>query len=236
MVWPVTQPASGEARNAATCAISSGRPSRPNGMLRRIALYSCGLSVLRRSQPPPGNSIRAGRNAIDPDTLLGEQRGLGLGVFDDRRLDRAVGRGAGRGGQARDRGDVDDRAGAGAFQERQRRPDRPHGAEEIDIDAGGPAGLVMAGAEAGGVVDQDIDAAERGTGLLDVALNRRAVGEIADRGMRLDAVLGDLSAHLLQRLGAAGADRDRGARLGAGQRDRPPDAAAAAGHHRPLSG
>jgi len=37
MFWPVTQPASGEHRNSATRATSSGRPRRPNGMLRRIA-------------------------------------------------------------------------------------------------------------------------------------------------------------------------------------------------------
>ena len=36
MFWPVTQSASGEHRNSATCATSSGRPSRPNGMLLRM--------------------------------------------------------------------------------------------------------------------------------------------------------------------------------------------------------
>ena len=38
IVWPVTQLASGEARKTTTLATSSGWPSRPNGMLRRIAL------------------------------------------------------------------------------------------------------------------------------------------------------------------------------------------------------
>ena len=32
MVWPVTHDASGEARNSATLATSSGRPMRPNGI------------------------------------------------------------------------------------------------------------------------------------------------------------------------------------------------------------
>ena len=38
MVCPVIQDASGEARNSTTFATSSGCPSRPNGMDRRIAL------------------------------------------------------------------------------------------------------------------------------------------------------------------------------------------------------
>src|SRR5207253_2275840 len=57
IVWPVTQLASGERRNSATRATSSGWPRRPNGIERRIALYSWGLLALCRSQLPPGNSI-----------------------------------------------------------------------------------------------------------------------------------------------------------------------------------
>ena len=38
IVWPVTQEASGEARNSATLATSSGRPMRPNGIEFRTAL------------------------------------------------------------------------------------------------------------------------------------------------------------------------------------------------------
>ena len=99
-----------------------------------------------------------------------------------------------------------------------------------------PAGLVVAGAEARGVVDQDVDAAERLGGRGDIGRERRAVGNVAGRGMRLDTVRGDLVAHRGQRLGAARADRHRRARLGAGQRDRPADPPAAAGDHRPLAG
>ena len=36
-VWPVIQPAQGEARNRAACAISSGVPKRPNGIFASVA-------------------------------------------------------------------------------------------------------------------------------------------------------------------------------------------------------
>src|SRR5207248_7325109 len=90
----------------------------------------------------------------------------------------------------------------------QRRPGRPNGAQEVNVDAGGPAGLVMAGAEAGGIIDQGVDAAERRAGLADVMRHRGRIGEIADGGMRLDPAFGDLAAHPIECLGAAGADRD----------------------------
>ena len=38
MVWPVTQEASGEARNSATLAISSAWPMRPNGIEASVLL------------------------------------------------------------------------------------------------------------------------------------------------------------------------------------------------------
>src|ERR1051326_6089949 len=63
-IWPVTQLASGEARNGPTRATSSGWPSRPNGMPRRIASYRRGLLILARSQVPPGNSIEPGATQL----------------------------------------------------------------------------------------------------------------------------------------------------------------------------
>jgi hypothetical protein len=64
-----------------------------------------------------------------------------------------------------------------------------------------------------GVVDQDVDAAERGGRGRDVARHIRAVGEIAnaDRGMDAATASGDLSG-ILERLGAAGADGTAAAR------------------------
>jgi hypothetical protein len=106
---------------------------------------------------------------------------------------------------------------------------------QIDVEALLPAGLVIGAAEPRGVVYEDVDAAERRGGFRDVAGDLRRLGEVAHRGMRLVPVSGDLVARPRQGLGAAGADRHRGARLGAGQRDRPPDAAAAAAHHHPLA-
>jgi hypothetical protein len=94
----------------------------------------------------------------------------------------------------------------------------------------------MAGAETRRVVDQDIDAAEGRAGLGDIPRDRRRIGKIADCGMRPDPVLLDLGADAVERLGASGTDRNRGSRLGVGERDRPPDASAAAGHHCTLSG
>ena len=53
--------------------------------------------------------------------------------------------------------------------------------------------------------------------------------------MRLVTEGGEFVAHPLERLGTARADRHRGAGLSAGERDRPPDAAASAANHRLLA-
>src|SRR5437660_12829888 len=70
IVWPVTQLASGERRNSATRATSSGWPRRPNGIERKIALYSWGLLALCRSQLPPGNSIDPGQMQLTRTPFL----------------------------------------------------------------------------------------------------------------------------------------------------------------------
>ncbi len=64
MVCPVTQRASGEARNIATSATSSGVPSRPKGLPFRMRLYSAGSSVRRFYQDPPGTSMDPGATAF----------------------------------------------------------------------------------------------------------------------------------------------------------------------------
>src|SRR5437764_5055841 len=92
----------------------------------------------------------------------------------------------------------------------------------------------MASAEAGGIVDEHVDAAEGRAGLGDVTLHRRRIRQVAGRSMYFDPELRDLAADTVQWFGAAGADRDRRSRGGAGERDGPTDAAAAAGHHRPF--
>src|SRR6266446_10132245 len=71
-----------------------------------------------------GKLDRTGCYAVDADPFAGESSGLGQSVFDDRRLDCCVRRGAGRGAEPRDRRDVEDRAGAGFFEVRQCRADR----------------------------------------------------------------------------------------------------------------
>ena len=135
----------------------------------------------------------------------------------------------------RNRRNVDDRAAATFLDMRHGRPDRARRTQQIDIDAALPSCLVIAGAEAGGVAHQDVDAAERLGGRIDIGRQRLQVGHVAGLRMRRDAGCGDRVAHRRETVGAAGADRHRRAGLGETERDRAADAAAAAGDHRPLS-
>ncbi len=124
----------------------------------------------------------------------------------------------------------------GLFEVRQSRADRPHRRQQIDRDADRPSGLVVGRAETRGVVDEDVDPAECGCRLVDIARDRGSVGEIAYGGMGDAAVPGNLLTCGRQPLGAARADRHARTRLGKGKRDRPADAPAAAGDDRTLAG
>src|SRR5690606_14580511 len=126
-----------------------------------------------------GKFDRAGGDAVDADALARKLGRLGAGVLDQGRLHRAVGRGAGARRQTGDRGDVDDRCAGPQGEVRERRPTGAHGAEQVDLDAGRPAGFVVAATEAGGVVDQYVDAAESGDRRPDVAGDAVRIGQVA---------------------------------------------------------
>ena len=236
MFWPVTQLASGEHRNSATCAISSGRPSRPNGMLLRMPAVEVRIVGLGARPGAAGEFDRAGGDAVDPDPLARERRGLGQGVFQDRGLDGAVGRRADRSFEPRNRRDVEDRACLGFFEVGQRRPRRPHRRQQVDRDAGGPSRFVVAGPEPRGIVYENVDAAESVGRFCDVAWDGRGVRKVADCGVSDAAMPGDLVAGSFERFGAARANRHAGAGLGKGKCDRPPDAAAASGDDGAFAG
>src|SRR5947207_651612 len=78
-----------------------------------------------------------------------------------RRLGDAVGGRAHRGVKGRGRRDVDDRAGIRGFEERRRGAGCPHRRLQVDAEALFPAFLVVGAAETRGVVDQDVETAER---------------------------------------------------------------------------
>jgi hypothetical protein len=125
--------------------------------------------------------------------------------------------------------DVDDgRALAAFFQQRQRGVRCAHHRHHVDRQARGPAGLVVAHAETGGVVHQHVDAAERGAGVGDITRHRLRIGQIARRRVRGVSVRGQLGARAFERLAAARTDRHAGAGCGERLRDRAADAATAA--------
>ena len=104
-----------------------------------------------------------------------------------------------------------------------------HGRHHVDVEALGPACLVVGGAKPGRVVDQNIDAAERAGCRRDVGGEGVFVGEIAYGRVRLDTARQDLGRRRVERLTAARADRNRRARISEPERDRSPDTLAAAG-------
>ena len=179
MVWPVIHDASGEARNSTTFATSSGRPSRPNGMERSIALYRFGIVGLAFVPDAAGEFDRARRHAVHADAVLRIHRRLRRRVVDHRGLDRAVGRLPRRCPHRGDRRGVH-HAALGILEERQRGLGGVHDRHHVHRHADRPAGLVVGRAETGCVVDQDVDAAECLRRIGDVAADRRAIGQVAD--------------------------------------------------------
>src|SRR5207244_13658578 len=63
-VTPDIQEARLDERKTTAAATSSAVPSRPKGMLLRMASYLCGLRCLTRSHAPPGNSIEPGATQL----------------------------------------------------------------------------------------------------------------------------------------------------------------------------
>src|SRR4029077_2824853 len=110
-----------------------------------------------------------------------------------------------------------------------------HDRHEVDVDALGPARLVVARAETRRIVDQDVDAAERLRCRRDVGGNGVLVGEIAYASMRLDAVRQDLVHRRVECGLAPGANRNGGAGSREREGNRPPDTPAAAGDYGALT-
>ena len=104
-----------------------------------------------------------------------------------------------------------------------------HDGHDVDRKPGGPAGLVVAHAEARRIVDQHVDAAERRAGFGHVTLHRWTVGQVADRGVRPVAFARRSQCVFFPALRLACADGHAGARRREAKRDRAADAAAAAG-------
>src|SRR5262249_34366001 len=99
-----------------------------------------------------------------------------------------------------------------------------------------PALLIIGRTKTGSVIDQNIDPAECGRSVFDIARDRGFVGKVADGGICGATVPGDLLARFDEPFGAAGTDRNGGTGLGEGKRNRVADAAAAAGDDRALAG
>ena len=209
MFWPVTQLASGETGTARPARPPPGWPSRPNGIAAQDRTVELGVVGLAPRPGAAGKLDRAGGDAVDPDALCARTRGCGPGVFQDRRLDGAVGRRAHRGVKPRDRRDVEDRARPRFFEVGNAARGRPHGRHQVDRDAAAPARLVVGGAEAGGVVDENVDAAEGLGRFRDIARDRSLVGEVADSGMRLGPAA--MSARVASRASAPRAQIDTAA-------------------------
>ncbi len=177
----------------------------------------------------------ARRDRIHPDLFRRQHEGLAHGVVDQGRLHGRVRRRAGAACVSGDRGDIQDHAGAGLLQIRDGRMGRPYRRHNVDVEPGGPAGLVVRRAEARGVVDQDVDAAERGRCGGDIGVDRLLIREVAGDGMRGDTLGRDLLAGSLERRGPACADGDGGANGREAQRDGAPDTLTAARHHDALA-
>ena len=242
-VWPLIQAPSGPARNATASAISSGLAET----FQRRHLGQLVDHLLRLAVEEELGRDRPGRDRVDGDVssaqLLGEDAGHGL--------DRGLGGGidaVGRLQQAGDAGrEVDDPAAVA--QAARRFAQRIEGALQIDRDVAIEQCVAAVGdgrqAHDAGIVDQHVDAAERGFSrveharhggdIRDVGLSRHgpAAGPLdpGDHRRRGSAVAGivhhDGEAVLGQALGDRGADTaggtgDDGNLIGLGGHDLSP--------------
>ena len=111
-----------------------------------------------------------------------------------------------------------------------------HHRHHVDAERGGPALLVIGLPETRGVVDEDIEPAERLHGLRHIGRDLIGVSEIDAGSMGGDAERLDLLARRFQRPGPACADRDGRPARGEAERDRAADATAAAHDDHALAG
>lgn len=115
-------------------------------------------------------------------------------------------------------------------------PGRAHGAHQVDVEAAFPALLVVGAAEAGGVVDEPLQTAERLDRAGDEGRDLIGVADVANCGVNLAAVILELAACRFEMLRDAAADGDGRPFHGAGLGDRKADAAGSAGDNDGLAG
>lgn len=148
-------------------------------------------------------------------------------------LQRAARPGSAERLDARGRADEDDARRVAGLEEGHRGVDRADAGHDVDVEHVGPALEALSAAHRAGVVDDDVESAERLSGVADELLDGVTVGHVG--GGSVDGAercqLGLCGANALF---AAGADRDRGALLQEQLGDRPPDSAAPAGDVRFL--
>ena len=177
MICPVTNPASGEHRNTTIAAMSAGSPEPRREVVAQHHLAVRARVVVRRR----GRDDQAGCDGVAPDPGLAVLRGGVAGQRVDRRLgDRRRRCGPKSPAEACAGRRVHDAAPAGRDEVRQRELGRQHRARQVDPhrrlpDLGVHVGdvQVACGREmgSGGVVVQDVQAAEPGHGLLDERLS-----------------------------------------------------------------
>ena len=175
---PVENAQSSDASHATIAASSSTRTKRPFGIFDSMKSMCCCVSWSKIAV-----FAAAGVTAVDQDVVLGEFLAERLGQRDQAGLRGRIMRGVGVAFLAGDRGDVDD---AAVFLREHRRHHRlaaDEGAVEIDaqhlapfVEVGFPHRLVDAGDA--GIVDEDVDLAERLQRLVAGLLDRGEVGDV----------------------------------------------------------
>ena len=173
----------GEARKATASAISCGVGEPAGGQLHHLGRdrgqhtvavgpHVCGEDVGRPALVgPPSRQDRAGTDAVDADAVRPELLGEGLRQVDQRRLRRPVVDVHARRLAAVHGRDVDDRAIAALDHQRDRGATGPHRGQQVELEHVAPVVVVepeeaearQAGSRrrAAGIVDEDVEAAER---------------------------------------------------------------------------
>jgi hypothetical protein len=129
---------------------------------------------------------------------------------------------------------VQDHAAALLFHPRRDFPAGAHARHHVDLEGSAPAFFVVAGAEAGSVVDEHIDAPERRACGLEEGVELDRLRDVRRLRVHLHTRRSELSRGRLERLGAARADRDVRALRGEAERSGAADATAATGDHYDL--
>src|SRR3546814_5344239 len=143
---------------------------------------------------------RAGADAIDRDPLLAEIDRQPARQAGDAGLGRDIWRVARRRAQSLGRGDVDDARGFALAQPGQGGAHHPLVRGQHHRDRAVPDRLILlaverAEARYAGIVDEDVDAAELRGDLADDARDRRGVGHVERKGLRIRAGLGRTEEH-----------------------------------------